>query len=88
MCFQWVFFPIYLIYLPSFYELTLTWLLLNLIELPLPVMLVYYCVFTESSSTSVVVGSVLGSLLFLAIGAVVFISYKYLSGFQDFYINK
>lgn len=42
----------------------------------------------ESSSTSVVVGSVLGSLLFLAIGAVVFISYKYLSGFQDFYINK
>lgn len=33
----------------------------------------------ESTSTSVVVGSVLGSLLFLAIGAVVFISFKYLS---------
>eukprot|EP00105_Crassostrea_gigas_P021956 XP_011441295.1 PREDICTED: hemicentin-2 isoform X1 [Crassostrea gigas] len=33
----------------------------------------------ESSSTSVVVGSVLGSLLFLAIGAMVFISYKYIS---------
>lgn len=55
------------------------------------VRIVSFCcfIFTESfSSTVVVVGSVLGGVLFLAICAFVFLSYKYLLGFSAFYIQK
>lgn len=53
--------------------------------------IVSFCcfIFTESfSSTVVFVGSVLGGVLFLAICAFVFLSYKYLLGFSAFYIQK
>lgn len=50
-------------------------------------MMVYYCLFLESFFMFVVVGSVLGLLLFLVIGVMVFIFYKYILGFLDFFIK-
>lgn len=45
----------------------------------------YFCFITESfTSTSIIVGSILIVLLFLAVTGLVFISYKYHKGFEDF----